>query len=260
MAGRRIIREQSEGDDSRRTGLAYLEAYITAWSYMRDAKNMIEDSAGIKLKSPTLKITSTPSATARAQLYNEFLYVYGSENVKADVVSHELYHYAQNLYRGDNYKRESAEDSETRFLIKNSATREALARASMLWNIVNEAGAYLFGYYFAEYSQGTGKITVQSLMDRYWQDYHAKVGDHTDIVLDFVFDKSAKMCEFLKNGAYEVPSVTHSAILVAFIILKENNFDFMKTFKDLMQDPEVTLERLERIGRHAAAEMLREFS
>ncbi len=229
---------------------------------IKEAMERLHEISGLKLPMPTLELYDFPGNRATAQLYNSRKnadYELIVWDIKAalnhlDTIPHEMYHEAQHEYR----KRNGDGDSETQYLINaDFKGKAAVNKASALWNGVNEAGAYIFGYgemYKKEGLQGKelGIKVLQEIVK--WSG--TTIGLSSNEVLDLFFTE--KGIESVSQVSQQIETVRiETTPITAAIVLWQNDFDADKAAKYLLQDPGKTIEEITMMGREKVTEILK---
>src|SRR5271157_2290156 len=140
-----------------RDGLELAALRLRGAYFMRKARSLIRDTTGLELHGlPSLEI-GAPMEGCAAQLYGDRLVVHGRKNLTSETTHHEMYHFAQGVSRsataGVCEREFIAACVSGAFGVSAPAACHRYpgshphATASLLWNGVNEAGAYLFGHY-----------------------------------------------------------------------------------------------------------------
>ena len=252
-----------------REGVALSIAQIKAEHTIRLSKSLIYETTGFKLESLPKLVVLNESASTCAQYYGEKLIVYGRNRLNDKIINHELFHYAQEKLRKSMRDSEPEVDFLRAFGLgieivlgeHGNPTQQSLARSSLLWNGTNEAGAYLFGFFSTHLSSEDNTQSAREILTDFERHMGVNLRSVSDSVLNFIFTPGSNLAEYtyLGNGRYHVTKDV-VAMVIAGIILEQNNLDARKSSRDLLDFPERTLSRIKALGVEGAKASLERIS
>lgn len=236
------------------------------------ARSAIRDSIGIELRTlPRLEI-APPSEKCSAKLTGDLLTVYGRDNLKEETINHETYHYAGGVTRGA-----TAESCAKEFItsvMMGVGPKSALAPYTLqfwgpapdgdgyvlrpgseyalplLWNGVNEAGAYLFGHYSENLGIEDREETAARVLLSIEAHLDVTVKFGTDAILRLIFEPPTAWTHSWDESTYLL------ALGTAATSLDRRDYDMKETLRDLLERPEITLAGIKRLGRSDARRRL----
>lgn len=201
---------------------------------------------------------------AEAQFYNGTIYSWGikSPSVKDEVYAHEYFHAAQHEYRERAEGSGSADVPSAIKVYSDGTLAEAGAnKRSIIWNAMNEAGAYLFGFYNAYIAQHrdekySAKIAA-ALFLRFTEDYGVEIGDAYGKLMKTVLTAGLDTPEEIRSVAKpgrNASSRVALAALFAGLIYEMDGFDMGRAFADLLRSPDSNIARILSLGTQGADE------
>ena len=202
-----------------------------------------------------------------AQLHDGTIHYYGLENVTTELTCHELFHQAQHEFRE---RRDMTNDSDMSYLLRAGPEgvlgEYGANKRSIIWNAMNEAGAYLFGFYAAYASEHgkeqDGSKVADALFQKFKADYGIDMNDAYERLMATVLSAGLDTAE-------TIPSITRSgmavssrgalAALFAGLIYEMDNFDLGRALADLLDDPDKSIARVLSLGAEGAKEHFEHF-
>lgn len=194
------------------------------------------------------------------QFYKGNIHNYGMDKFSKQFVWHEWYHYAQHRYRESEG---GTDDATSTYLLRRDKDGNLFEpcpdKGNIIKNAINEAGAYLFGYYTSvkDVYGKDARAGLDAIFYNFMKDYGVDLQATYDKLMKTVLSEELETPEMIESAA-PTGGTTSSrvalAALFAGLMYEMDGFDMGRTLTDLLQDPNKNIARILNLGTEGADE------